>query len=97
MSREFALPHSHAHWTRDRVVDIEHLRLVLDVDPPARRIAGRAELTLRVIAPGTRHVELDAVELTRSPSTARRASSSLTGATCASTSAVRTRPANAWR
>ncbi len=64
MSRDFALPHSHAHWTRDRVVDIEHIRLELDVDPTAQRIAGSATLTARVIAPGTRFVTLDAVELT---------------------------------
>ncbi|MEZ4368256.1 MAG: M1 family aminopeptidase [Kofleriaceae bacterium] len=64
MSREFALPHSRPRWAPDRVVDVEHLRLVLEVDPAARRLAGRATLTVAVIAPGTRWVELDAVELT---------------------------------
>jgi aminopeptidase N len=45
------------------VVDVEHVRLAIDVDPPARRITGTASLTASVIAPDTRHVMLDAVEL----------------------------------
>src|SRR5450432_604811 len=63
MSREFALPGTRPRWAPDRVVDVEHIRLVLDIDPAARRIRGSASLTVKVIAPGTRFVELDAVEL----------------------------------
>jgi len=63
MSREFALPGTRPRYAPDRVVDVEHLRLAIDVDPPARAIKGVASLTIKVIAPGTRFVELDAVEL----------------------------------
>jgi aminopeptidase N len=63
MAREFALPGTRPRWAPDRVVDVEHIRLVLDLDPDARRLRGTAYLTVRVIAPATRFVELDAVEL----------------------------------
>jgi aminopeptidase N len=63
MSREFALPGTRPRWAPDRVVDVEHIRLAIDVDPTARRINGLVALTASVIAPGTRFVELDAVEL----------------------------------
>ena len=63
MSREFALPGTRPKYARDRVVDVEHLRLELDVDPDGRRIDGCAQLTCTAIAPGTRWVALDAVEL----------------------------------
>jgi aminopeptidase N len=61
--REFPLPGTRPKYAPDRVVDVEHLKLALDVDPSAQRITGTATLTARVIAPGTRHVILDAVEL----------------------------------
>src|SRR5262245_51713327 len=63
MMREFALPGTRPRWAPDRAVDVEHIKLVLDLDPDTRRIAGTAALTLSVIAPGTRTVTLDAVEL----------------------------------
>jgi aminopeptidase N len=61
--REFSLPGTKAKYAPDRVVDVEHVKLELDVDPAIRRIAGTATLTASVIAPATRHVTLDAVEL----------------------------------
>src|SRR5580692_561744 len=62
MSREFAFPGTRPKFAPDRVVDIVHIALVLDVDPAARSVAGTA--TLRTTALGqTRSVELDAVEL----------------------------------
>ena len=64
MNREFAFPGTRARWAPDRVVDIQHLALTLDVDPAGRSVAGTAVLTCRVIAADTRWVELDAVELT---------------------------------
>jgi aminopeptidase N len=64
MTREFALPGTRPRWAPDRTVDVEHIKLVLDLDPVARLVAGTASLTLSVIAPRTRHVVLDAVELT---------------------------------
>ena len=63
MSREFAFPGTRARYAPDRVVDIQHIALALDVDPARREVAGTATLTGIVIAPGTRAVELDAVEL----------------------------------
>jgi aminopeptidase N len=64
MTREFAFPGTRAKYAPDRIVDIQHLALVLDVDPLQRAVAGTATLRCQVIAGGTRSVELDAVELT---------------------------------
>ena len=63
MSREFAFPGTRPRYAPDRVVDIQHIALVLDVDPSKRAVAGSVTLRGAVIAPGTTHVELDAVEL----------------------------------
>jgi aminopeptidase N len=63
MSREFAFPGTRPRYAPDRVVDIQHLALALEVDPARRTVAGTATLRAMVIAPGTRTVELDAVEL----------------------------------
>jgi aminopeptidase N len=64
MNREFAFPGTRARYAPDRTVDVQHIALVLDVDPPARTVAGTATLRCSVIAPDTKVVELDAVELT---------------------------------
>jgi len=64
MSREFAFPGTRPRFAPDRVVDIEHIALVLDVDPTKRTVSGTATLHAMVIAPDTKVVELDAVELT---------------------------------
>src|SRR5439155_950353 len=64
MSREFAFPGARPRYAPDRVVDIQHIALVLDIDPAKRTVAGTATLRSKVIAPGTKHLELDAVELT---------------------------------
>ena len=63
MSREFALPGTRPKFARDRVVDVEHVKLVLALDPPNKRVSGTAELTCAVLAADTRWVVLDAVEL----------------------------------
>src|SRR5678816_4328832 len=63
MTREFAFPGTRARWAPDRVVDIQHLALVLDVDPASRSVAGTVTLRCRVLAALARWVELDAVEL----------------------------------
>jgi len=63
MTREFAFPGTRARWAPDRVVDIQHLALRITVDPAARSVAGTVTLRTRVIAPDTRTVVLDAVEL----------------------------------
>ncbi len=63
MNREFALPGTRPRWAPDRVVDIQHIALVLTIDPLARTVEGTATLRAAVLAPDTRAVELDAVEL----------------------------------
>lgn len=64
MSRDFAFPGTRPRWAPDRIVDIRHLALVLDVDPASRSVAGTATLRVVVIAADTRAIEIDAVELT---------------------------------
>jgi aminopeptidase N len=63
MNREFAFPGTRPKWAPDRVVDIQHLALVIEVDPARRRVAGTATLRVAVIAPDLTTIELDAVEL----------------------------------
>ena len=63
MNREFAFPGTRARYAPDRVVDIQHITLELDVDPKERRVEGTATLRGAMIAPDTSVVELDAVEL----------------------------------
>jgi len=63
MNREFAFHGTRPRWAPDRVVDIQHIALDIEVDPAARSVRGTATLRAAVIAPHTRVVELDAVEL----------------------------------
>lgn len=63
MNREFAFPGTRPRFAPDRVVDIQHIALALDVDPAKRSVSGTATLRALVIAPNTKVVELDAVEL----------------------------------
>ncbi|HEU4732159.1 MAG TPA: M1 family metallopeptidase [Kofleriaceae bacterium] len=63
MNREFAFPGTRPKWAPDRVVDIQHIALELEVDPALRTIAGTATLRAVVLASDTRAIELDAVEL----------------------------------
>jgi aminopeptidase N len=63
MSREFAFPGTRAKFAPDRVVDIQHIALALEVDPAKRTVAGTATLRATALS-ATSVVELDAVELT---------------------------------
>ena len=63
MTREFAFPGTQPKFAPDRVVDILHIALEIEVDPAARTVAGTATLRAAALAP-TKVVELDAVELT---------------------------------
>jgi aminopeptidase N len=63
MPRPFALPGARPRYAPDRVVDVEHVRIELDIRFDERRIAGSCALTLTPILDGVRRVELDAVEL----------------------------------
>ncbi len=62
VNREFAFPGTRPRYAPDRVVDIQHIALAIEVDPAKRSVAGTATLTCRAIVP-TKTVELDAVEL----------------------------------
>src|SRR5690606_21272630 len=64
MSREFAFPGTRLRLAPERVAGIQHIALVLDVDPIKRTVDGTSTLRAQVIATNTRTVELDAVELT---------------------------------
>ncbi len=63
MNREFAFPGTRPRWAPDRAIDIDHIALVIEVDPTQRTVAGTVTLRGSVIAPDTRVIELDAVEL----------------------------------
>jgi aminopeptidase N len=63
MSRDFAFPGARPRYAPDRTIDLQHVMLVVEVDPPARSIAGTATLRGSMIAAATRALELDAVEL----------------------------------
>lgn len=63
MNREFAFPGTRAKFAPDRIVDIQHLALDLEVDPAQRSVVGVATLRCVVVAPETSVVVLDAVEL----------------------------------
>jgi aminopeptidase N len=63
MPREFAFPGTRAHYAPDRVVDLQHLAVALTIDPAARALSGTVTLRCTAIAPDTRAIELDAVEL----------------------------------
>jgi len=63
MQREFALPGTTATYARDRVCDIQHLKLVIDVDVERRRIAGTCSIQIASISDNLRWITLDAVEL----------------------------------
>ena len=60
----FAFPGTSKKYSRDRVVDVRHVRLELTVDPARRFIEGVARHTVAAIATGCDQVVFDAVELT---------------------------------
>lgn len=51
------------HYTRNRIYDVQHLKLELSFDQPQRRLFGTATLTISPINNGLEQVILDAVEL----------------------------------
>ncbi|MCH7699973.1 MAG: HEAT repeat domain-containing protein, partial [Chloroflexi bacterium] len=60
---EFALPGDEPHYARDRLVDVQHIKLDIEIDPEAKSIQGTARTTFRPINDGVSHVEFDAVEM----------------------------------
>lgn len=59
----FAFPGTVKRYSRDRVVDVKHVRLEVTVDPEKRTIAGVARHTVSAINDKTDKVVFDAVEL----------------------------------
>ena len=63
MPHPFVLPGTRPRYAPDRLVDVEHIRLDLDVDLDQRKIAGTCTTTVVAIRDGVRWVTLDACEL----------------------------------
>ncbi len=63
-ARPFALTGDAAHYARDLVVDVRHIKLTIRIDPKAKSIAGTATHYLSAINAGVRHIDFDAVEMT---------------------------------
>lgn len=61
--RPFALPGDTPHYARDRLVDVQHIKLEMNIDPERKRIEGTAHTTFAPINDGVTHVEFDAVEM----------------------------------
>jgi aminopeptidase N len=63
MPREFAFPGTRDRYAPDRVCDIQHYRIELDLDTVGKTIAGRCSVTLAALGRGRHYFELDAIEL----------------------------------
>jgi len=50
-------------YSRDRVVDVRHIKLEIELNTKAKSFSGRASLSVRPIADAVQTLELDAVEL----------------------------------
>ena len=61
--RPFPLPGDQPHYARDRLVDIRHIKLEIDIDPEAKRIEATVHTTFAPINDGVSYVEFDAVEM----------------------------------
>ncbi|HVG93492.1 MAG TPA: M1 family aminopeptidase [Planctomycetota bacterium] len=59
----FAFPGTTRKYSRDRVVDVLHTRLEIEVDPARRRVAGVARHTVAAMNDGCDRVVFDALEL----------------------------------
>ena len=62
--RPFALAGDPAHYARDLIVDVRHIKLEIRIDPKARHIAGIATHTVKAINSGVRNIDFDAAEMT---------------------------------
>ncbi len=60
----FAFPGTTRKYSRDRVVDVRHIRLDVTVDPEHRSIEGTASHTVAALNDGCERVVFDAVEMT---------------------------------
>jgi len=62
-ARPFPLAGDQAHYPRDLVVDVRHIKLAISIDPRKRHVGGTATHTVRAINDGVRHIAFDAVEM----------------------------------
>ncbi|MEO8538770.1 MAG: M1 family aminopeptidase [bacterium] len=58
-----ALPGDKPVWTRDRSVDIKHIKIDLKLDVPNRSISGTATHTVAPMNEGVRFAEFDAIDM----------------------------------
>jgi aminopeptidase N len=63
MLKRFVPPGTQTHYTPDRPVSVEHVRLEVDLDLAAKSLAGRSTLTLSVRQDELRAVQLHAVDM----------------------------------
>ncbi|MCG8417894.1 MAG: M1 family metallopeptidase [Proteobacteria bacterium] len=63
MRRDFALPGTPVRHAPDRVCDVRHIRLAIDIDIEARTIRGTCSLTLAPLSSDLSRITLNAVEL----------------------------------
>jgi aminopeptidase N len=63
MRRDFALPGTRARYAPDRICDVQHIAIAIELDIEGRSIKGRSSLTLAPIDGPPRWIALDAVEL----------------------------------
>jgi len=61
--RPFALTGDEAHYARDLVVDVKHIKLEIRIDPKRRLIEGTATHKVQAINAGVRSVDFDAAEM----------------------------------
>jgi aminopeptidase N len=62
-SSQFFLPESRPHFAPDRLIDVEHIKLELAVDLPAKTLKGTCTTDFRGVAPSVDKVVFDAVDL----------------------------------
>lgn len=62
-SSAFSLPEAKPQYAPDRLVDVEHIKLELTVDLPAKTLKGSCTTDFRAVAPAVGKVTFDAVDL----------------------------------
>src|SRR5262249_36899455 len=62
-SRPFPLTGDTAHYARDLVVDVKHIKLEIAIDPKRKHVGGTATHTVSAINDNVRRIDFDAVEM----------------------------------
>ncbi|HNM77240.1 MAG TPA: M1 family aminopeptidase [Tepidiformaceae bacterium] len=58
-----ALPGDRPVWTRDRTVDVKHIKIDIKLDIPGRGVSGTATHTVGPLNDGCRYAEFDAIDM----------------------------------